>query len=363
MRRYASATEYLFAAQATIQDVVENQRRALKRSVDERGTAILSRSVEELTFELVEAFRLEIPELRTAEITQLPNEEIEIDISHDPRRAFFDNEPHYVKGAMIRIAIPFSGDPELFKYPASQFNSPIPGEVQDKEIVLLYTAENPDPTQVQRDFDNRLSLIQQTLSMISGPAAHWNSQLTDFARSQIEQRRDELSRNQNLRLSYPLSTTLRKAATSEEGGATSELRHDTSSGCDLFLSHAHEDKESIARPLYEALTAAGLTVWFDEAVLKMGDSLRSKIDEGLARCKYGVVILSPRFLAKQWPQIELDGLVAKETASGQKAILPIWHELDRETIMRYSPPLAGRFAGRSEQGIPMLVKMILDVLR
>jgi hypothetical protein len=362
MRRYASATEYLFAAEATIHDVVEHQRRALKRRVDELGTAILSRSVEEQTSELVEAFRLEIPELKMAEITQLPNEEIEIDVSHDPRRAFFDDEPHYVKGSMIRIAIPFSGDPGLFKYPASQFNSPIPGEVQDKEIVLLYTGENPDSAQVQRDFDNRLSLIQQTLSMISGPAGQWNNQLTDFARRHIEQRHDELSRNQNLLLSYPLSTSLRRAATPEEVNGPGESPLNTSPVCDLFLSHAHEDKESIARPLYKALTGAGLTVWFDEAVLKMGDSLRSKIDEGLVRCRYGVVILSPRFLAKQWPQRELDGLVAKETASGQKAILPIWHELNRETLMQYSPTLADRLAGRSEQGIASLVKMILDVV-
>ncbi len=124
--------------------------------------------------------------------------------------------------------------------------------------------------------------------------------------------------------------------------------------CDVFLSHASEDKDAIARPLYDALVAAGLSVWFDEAVLEIGDSLRRKIDDGLARCRYGVVILSPRFLAKHWPQRELDGLVARETSSGEKAILPIWHELDAERLARSSPTLADRVAGRSEQGIPVL---------
>lgn len=100
---------------------------------------------------------------------------------------------------------------------------------------------------------------------------------------------------------------------------------------DLFLSHAFEDKDAIARPLYQTLVAKGVSVWFDEAVLQMGDSLRRSIDAGLARCRYGVVILSPKFLSKQWPQHELDGLVARETATGEKAILPIWHELDRDT--------------------------------
>jgi TIR domain len=132
---------------------------------------------------------------------------------------------------------------------------------------------------------------------------------------------------------------------------------------DLFLSHASEDKDGIARPLYEALIAAGISVWFDEAVLELGDSLRRKIDEGLAKCRYGLVILSPKFLSKQWPQRELDGLVARETASGEKAILPIWHELDQVALLRYFPPLVDRLAGRSEEGIPALVEKILRVLK
>jgi hypothetical protein len=132
---------------------------------------------------------------------------------------------------------------------------------------------------------------------------------------------------------------------------------------DIFISHASEDKDTIARPLYEALTKRGVSVWFDEAELTLGDSLGRKIDQGLARCHYGIVILSPLFLAKEWPQRELDGLVARETASGEKTILPIWHELDAATLMRYSPTLADRLAARSEKGVPALVDEILRVLK
>jgi hypothetical protein len=93
------------------------------------------------------------------------------------------------------------------------------------------------------------------------------------------------------------------------------------------------------------------------------DSLRRKIDEGLARCRYGIVIVSPNFLSKEWPQRELDGLVAREAASGSKAILPIWHKIDHSTLLRYSPTLADRVAGRSEEGIDVLVRKILDAVR
>src|SRR5258708_18456038 len=81
MRRIASYTKYLFAAEATIHDVVEHQQQSLKQKLDELGSeTILARPIQELTAELVEAFRLEVPGLNRSEITQLPNEEIDIDV-------------------------------------------------------------------------------------------------------------------------------------------------------------------------------------------------------------------------------------------------------------------------------------------
>jgi len=61
---------------------------------------------------------------------------------------------------------------------------------------------------------------------------------------------------------------------------------------DVFISHASEDKLDIARPLAEALKLRGLSVWFDEYELTLGDSLRRKIEEGLRSSRFGVTILS-----------------------------------------------------------------------
>ena len=76
---------------------------------------------------------------------------------------------------------------------------------------------------------------------------------------------------------------------------------------DLFISHASEDKESVAMPLAETLRAAGATVWLDAQELKLGDSLSAKIDDGLSRSRFGVVIISRAFLDKDWPKKELAG--------------------------------------------------------
>ncbi len=75
------------------------------------------------------------------------------------------------------------------------------------------------------------------------------------------------------------------------------------------------------------------------------------------------MIISPSFLSKEWPQRELDALVAREATSGKKAILPIWHSIDHTTLVRYSPTLADRVAGRSEEGIEVLARKILEAIR
>jgi len=69
----------------------------------------------------------------------------------------------------------------------------------------------------------------------------------------------------------------------------------------VFISHATEDKTDFVRPLAEALRQH-FSVWYDEYELTIGDSLLKKINEGLASSDYGVVILSPSFFQKKWPQ-------------------------------------------------------------
>ena len=131
---------------------------------------------------------------------------------------------------------------------------------------------------------------------------------------------------------------------------------------DVFISHAWEDKEEIARPLAQALEAKGLRVWFDEFTLSVGDRLRRSIDQGLARSRYGIVILSPNFFAKEWPQKELDGLVQREN-KGEKVLLPVWHHIGAEEIASHSPSLADRLGVRSDVGLDRLVEQLLRGMR
>lgn len=130
---------------------------------------------------------------------------------------------------------------------------------------------------------------------------------------------------------------------------------------DVFISHASEDKPEVVRPLFERLTAMGVKVWLDEHELTLGDSLRRNIDLGLTQSSFGIVILSHAFFAKEWPQKELDALVAREDGR-EKVILPVWHNLTVNHIKAYSPLLADKVAAKTGRGIDFVVEQIMQAL-
>lgn len=107
--------------------------------------------------------------------------------------------------------------------------------------------------------------------------------------------------------------------------------------------HASEEKDAVARPLANALRSNQLAVWYDKFELRIGDSLRRKIDLGLANSRFGIVVLSKAFIGKGWPNYELDGLVTR-AVDGKQVILPIWHNITKSEVVAYSPSLADRVA-------------------
>lgn len=114
---------------------------------------------------------------------------------------------------------------------------------------------------------------------------------------------------------------------------------------DVFVSHAWEDKESFAEEFVESLRECGAKVWYDTTQIKWGDSMRSKIDDGLRKSKFGVVVLSPDYIkdGKYWTKTELDGLFQIESVNG-KMLLPVWHNLTKKEVMEYSPIVASKLA-------------------
>lgn len=132
---------------------------------------------------------------------------------------------------------------------------------------------------------------------------------------------------------------------------------------DVFISYASEDKDSVARPLAHALLNGGLKVWYDDFELRLGDSLRRKIDTGVAKCRFGVVVLSRPFFRKGWTNYELDGLVTR-TVSGEQILLPIWHDITKQELVDYSPSLADKVArSTGTHTVKEIAAEIIEVIR
>jgi len=113
---------------------------------------------------------------------------------------------------------------------------------------------------------------------------------------------------------------------------------------DVLVSHATEDKESFANEFVDILTNEyHLKVWYDALSIAWGDSIHSRIDEGLKKCKFGVVVLSRDYIKKYWTRYELEGLFQRESHGG-KLILPIWHNITKKEVEEFSPSLADRNA-------------------
>ena len=77
--------------------------------------------------------------------------------------------------------------------------------------------------------------------------------------------------------------------------------------------------------------------------LGIGDSLKQKIDKGLANSRVGLVVLSPAFISKGWTNYELDGIVTR-AISGEQILLPIWHNITKQEVVDFSPSLADKVA-------------------
>jgi len=132
---------------------------------------------------------------------------------------------------------------------------------------------------------------------------------------------------------------------------------------DVFISHAGPDKAGVVEPLANALKERGLRVWYDRFEMHLGDSLRRKIDEGIAGSRFGAVVLSPAFFGRPWTDFELDGIIAAYMYGGQR-LLPIWHNVTVQDVQRFSPFLADKVACSTDsRTIDEIADLVAEVIR
>lgn len=356
----------LLFSRVSIFDVLRRQQQALKTKTEQLDASVIeSFSEQELVKGLATEFKLEMPVLEEDKVT-ISHREVNIDVSQDPMRMIWDrSRPFNIKGTEITFHIPFKGDPQMFYIrPSTHSLNPPLGEIHSQEIHLVYRRTDSNAAAVKTEYQNALKKIKQYLAWLEGSVSDFNSNVGAQAQALVSARKQKLAATSDMVAAIglpvrptdvqPVGNPLLRTKAIRKGLASAKK-------WDVFICHASEDKDDLVRPLAVALHDRGVSVWYDEFSLKLGDSLRASIDYGLANARYGIVIISERFFAKHWPVQELNGLSTREVA-GKKVILPIWHHVTVEKVRENSPILADRVALPSEVGIERLVEAIVGAL-
>lgn len=356
----------LLFTEISVFDVLQHQQMTLRNEIERLSADTVAQvPEEELIRELSSKFKMEVPVL-VEESAYTSHREVDVDVSHDPMRMIFDRgRPFYIRGTEISISVPFKGDPNFFRIRPSTFNlNPPRAQVHGQEVTLVFTRTDANAAPVKSEYEKTVQDINQYLGWLKNSVEDFNSKIGQQIQSLVLQRKRKVVANAEMVASLGLpvkkdsgrvpSALLRKSE-SVQRSIKSVKRWD------VFISHATEDKNEIARPLAQALEKAGVSVWYDEFSLKVGDSLRGSLDFGLANSRYGIVILSSNFFSKHWPVQELNALMGRET-NGRKIILPIWHRVGSDEVRQFSPLLADKIAIQSSEGLDKLVEHISAAL-
>jgi hypothetical protein len=331
------------------------------------------RAVEDDTIVAQLSEQLRVVPLRLDRSRQtMRREEIQVDVTGDPRRMGFpDGRRIVVPGIRVTVSIPYIGDRLLWRLRPSTYRLSAPrgvvraglGDEGALDIVIEQPSDQPIEG-IKTELESTLGDIQFFIENQARDLASLDDALSRKIRASLADRRSRLKKHDGLSdfLGIPEISVSPSFAKGSPPKPTAKSDPGADPQWDVFVSHASEDKETLVRALVTALSAAGLRVWYDEHVLRIGDSLRRSIDKGLARSRYGLVIISPAFLSKHWPQKELDGLVAREE-EGEKVILPIWHGVSPADVRRASPTLADRLAVSSDRGVDEVVREVLRAVR
>lgn len=180
--------------------VDRHQRDELTKEINSiNGDRLLNSSVDDLCEYFVKKYRIEVPLLNKEDIVA-DQRETQLDVSGDPRRYFSNpGQPFYVNGTTIEIAIPFEGDPGVFKVqPTTYTLNPPRAEVKKNVLILKIEGTDLSGEHVRNEINRTISEVEGHLVTLRSNSHELNSQLPCIARSVIEQRREKLLKDRNL---------------------------------------------------------------------------------------------------------------------------------------------------------------------
>jgi hypothetical protein len=335
---------------ADFHTVLDRQKERLVRTYEQLPDA--EALDDEIQKNLKAEFMLDVPVLRPQGEQWAEEGTARIDVTKLPNRIpSYDGRPIYEEVPEFTVHVPFEGDPLVFNVAPSMFNgSIVEGEVVGQEILLTFRQVMPSMN-LQRFLDDRLRQINFSLDYLREQKIVFQQGLdAALAQAVMSRKRRFAARAQAVNaLQVPIK---RAKPMIMPATPPPEPKPDADpEPWDVFISHASQD-DPYVDTLKRTFVAAGIRVWVDDGVLRWGNRLRPKIDNGLRRSRFVMFVFSPAFIrARKWPEYELDSAFALETADMQR-ILPLLHGTSHAQFREYSAGLSDRVYLDSGQHSP-----------
>lgn len=90
----------------------------------------------------------------------------------------------------------------------------------------------------------------------------------------------------------------------------------------VFISYSHRDRQ-FAETLANSLSRDGVSVWYDNWRIHVGDSIVRKIQQGLSSSDFLVILLSRNSTESKWVEQELNAATIRNIESEGVFVLPV----------------------------------------
>src|SRR5438093_11107061 len=117
--------------------VLEAQHHNMRQEIANLSpNQVLNSSVDDLCDYFVGKYSFEVPVLLEDKIVA-DQDEVDVDVSGDPRRHWSSPGPHYLRGTEVSVTVPFTGDREFFFISPNMWSSMPPhADVEQTSIII-----------------------------------------------------------------------------------------------------------------------------------------------------------------------------------------------------------------------------------
>lgn len=343
---------------------LKNQLSKIKKEIDFDIESNPPENQEEYVAQKTDKFRIKPLEFNKDGIEVTVSKQ-NIPAEYFPSSGFFVDPGERYEKEILTFYLPFDGDQSLLRcVPSTRILRTEEVQIKNKQIIFDIINFYNKSEIVKKEMEEIVKFLEDQATYVNKEVNQYNENLSKVIISAIEQTTGKISGRLKFieELGVPLKTEIdKKEIDKNTQQISSRVTDTTKQEFDVFISYASEDKDFVEK-LAKQIEIAGFKVWYDSFQIGWGQDLRPAIDNGLKNSRYGIVILSKSFLKKKkWTEYELNGLFSREERSKQ-VILPIWHNIDRKDLEKYSPTFADRVALKSDS-IENIIKELRDKLK